>query len=150
MAYTIRKADGTTISVPDNSINNSFYNTSGGSTSQGQGVQLVGRNAIDYGTSIAQNFLQITENFASATGKQPIGDVALQGQLWYDKTLSSLYVRISAPAHGADSIANWQQVALIAASDATSGTDGQIKVNGSVISMWANGAWRQIWPAQYS
>jgi len=41
-----------------------------------------GRNVTGYGTYIAENFLGLLENFASAT--EPINPV--EGQLWYDST----------------------------------------------------------------
>lgn len=157
MAYIIYKADGTSVSIADNSIDTAFYNSAGGSTSNGQGIGLVGRNTLDYGATIAQNFLQMTENFASATNTQPIGSVALQGQLWYDKTLSKLYVRSTPGVTGANSMANWQEVVTINSTESVpvvnpTGTpsDGDIKVVGSVISIYAAGAWKQVFPAIYS
>lgn len=148
MAYSIHKADGTTVTVADNAIDTDFYNATGGSTGLGMGIQLIGRNAIDYGAAVAQSFLQMTENFSSATGTQPIGANALQGQLWYDKTLSTLYVRVTPGISGADSLAtNWRKIPVT--NPVTPG-DGDIQVIGSVISIWANGAWRQVFPAQYS
>lgn len=150
MAYTIHKSDGTVVTIADNAIDTDYYDSAGGTLSLGQGIQLVGRNAIDYGSAIAQNFLQTTENFASSTGTQPVGDVVLEGQLWYDNTLKTLYVRITPPVHLADNMANWAQIGTIADSGAVTGTDGQIKVNGGVISIWANGAWQQVFPAIYS
>lgn len=43
-------------------------------------VALVGRNAVNYGQAIAENFIKLTQNFASAV--QPA--VPLLGQMWYD------------------------------------------------------------------
>jgi hypothetical protein len=152
MAYTIHKSDGTVVTVADNAIDDAFYNPTGGSVGGitpglGQGTQLVGRNTIDYGAAIAQNFLQITENFSSATGSQPLGTYALQGQLWYDKTLSNLYVRTTPGTLGADSMANWKKIPVI---NPTAPGDGDVQVVGSVISIWANGGWQQVFPAIYS
>jgi hypothetical protein len=147
MAYTIRKSDGTSITVPDNAIDTEFYNPLGGSTGTGLGVQLVGRYTIDYGTAIAQNFLQITENFASATGTFPSDSTALQGQLWFDKTLGALYVRVTDTEVG---LANWRKLASIADPAAVTGYDGQVKVVGAVIYIWADSAWKQVFPAVYS
>ena len=67
MSYTIYHADGTAVTVPDNAIDTEFYNATpaGRLPGQGIGTQLVGRNAINYGAAVAQNFLQQTENFAS-------------------------------------------------------------------------------------
>lgn len=164
MAYTIHKSDGTTVTVADNAIDNEFYNPTGGSSGGsspglGTGPRLIGRNTLDYGASVAQNFLQMTENFSSVTGTQPLGVFALQGQLWFDKSLALLYVRSTPGVLGSNSMANWQRLVTTSGSETgripvvnPSGApqDGDTKVVGSVISMWANGAWQQIFPALYS
>ena len=148
MAYSIRKSDGTLVTVADNAIDTDFYNPTGGSTGLGMGLQLIGRNAIDYGAAVAQSMLQMVENYSSATGTQPIGAKALQGQLWYDKTLSTLYVRVTPGVPAADSLAtNWRKIPVL--NPVTPG-DGDIQVIGAVISIWANGAWQQVFPAVYS
>jgi len=148
MAYSIRKSDGTLVTVADNAIDTDFYNPTGGSTGLGMGIQLIGKNAIDYGAAVAQTFLQSTENFSSSTGSQPIGAKALQGQLWYDKSLSTLYVRVTPGVPAADSLAtNWRKITVL--NPVTPG-DGDIQVIGAVISIWANGAWQQVFPAIYS
>ena len=153
MAYTIHKSDGTLYTVPDNLIDQVFYNPTGGSNlgvapGLGVGPQLIGRNTIDYGTAIAQNFLQMTENFSSVTGTFPSDTTALQGQLWFDKTLQALYVRVTGATSGG--LANWRKISTIADPSVVTGSDGQIQVVGSVINIWANGAWRQVFPAIYS
>lgn len=109
MAYTIHKSDGTAITVPDNTIDAVFYNPQGGSTNQGLGLQLVGRNVVGYGAAIAQNILQSAENFSNST--VPSDSVALQGQLWFNKlssTAGNLYVRSSGALSGG--ITNWNQL----------------------------------------
>ena len=65
MSYIIHKADGTAITIPDNVLDTSFY---AGSVPPGVGVGniLVGRNTVDYGAAIAQNIVQMTENFAKS------------------------------------------------------------------------------------
>ena len=55
-----------------------FDNTSSTDTS----LTFPGRNVTGYGKIIAENFLHLLENFASAT--QPVNPV--EGQLWYDST----------------------------------------------------------------
>lgn len=148
MAYSIRKSDGTLVSVADNAIDTDFYNPTGGSTGAGMGIQLIGRNAIDYGAAVAQTFLQMTENFSSATGTQPVGSKALQGQLWFDKDEGSLYVRVTPGVPGADNLAvNWRKIPVV---NPVAPTDGDVLVTGSIISIWANGAWQQVFPAVYS
>jgi hypothetical protein len=114
MSYLIYKSDGTPITVPDNTIDTAFYNSIGGGgiggAGNGQGVQLLGRNTINYGAAIAQNILQSAENFCSANF--PIDSTALQGQLWFNQisaATGSLYVRVSNATSGG--IANWQQIA---------------------------------------
>jgi len=111
MAYTIYKADGTSVVVPDNIIDTDYYNPTGGDGGVGLGTQLIGRNTINYGAPIAQNFLQMTENFSS--GVVPDDTTSLQGQLWFNKLSSvdgNLYVRISGAVSG--DIANWRKLII--------------------------------------
>ena len=73
MAYTIPYTDQAnkgTITIEDNTIN------------QETSLSLPGKNTTAYGGSIAQNFLHLLENFASAT--EP--GTPVEGQLWYDST----------------------------------------------------------------
>ena len=73
MAYTIRFSDFVnkgSIVIEDNTIN------------QETSLNLPGRNTTAYGSSIAENFLHILENFANSV--QPSNPV--EGQLWYDNT----------------------------------------------------------------
>lgn len=158
MAYTIYKANGTLVSVPDNALDSDFYNPSGGTSGNGLGIRLVGRNTLDYGTAIAQNFLQMTENFASPAAFFPSDATAMQGQLWFNTTNSSLYIRTTANTSGG--IANWSRVAMTSSSSGTipvvyttatlTASPGDMQVIGSVISIWAAGAWQQVFPAVYS
>lgn len=112
MPYTIHKSDGTAVVVPDNTIDVAYYNTTGGDGATGLGTQLVGRNAINYGAPVAQNFLQLTENFASGTAFYPSNATALQGQLWFNKispTTGKLFVRITGNTSGSFS-SNWKEI----------------------------------------
>lgn len=73
MAYEIKftdQANKGTIVIEDSTINN---DTS---------LSLPGRNTTAYGTSIAENFLHLLENFANNI--EPTNPV--EGQLWYDTT----------------------------------------------------------------
>jgi len=73
MAYTIPYTDQAnkgTITIEDSTLN------------QDTSLKLPGRNTTAYGSAIAENFLHLLENFASAT--QPATPV--EGQLWYDAT----------------------------------------------------------------
>lgn len=205
MAYTIHKSDGTPISIPDNTVDAAYYNGTGGTLGLGMGLTLLGRNTIDYGQSVAQDFLQMVENFASTP--VPADATSLQGQLWFNKTSGTagkLYVRVSGANTGG--ILNWQQIVTTNSSGTTiiggdvtvtgnevvqgdltvngsehvlnnlvvDGTitaegglhvpvvfhalpvlpqvaqDGDMLIIGSVISVYAAGAWRQIFPAVYS
>lgn len=77
MPYTVNftdKENKTPITV--------FDNTSSTDTS----LTFPGRNVTGYGQIIAENFLHLLENFASAT--QPVNPV--EGQLWYDTETSTL------------------------------------------------------------
>lgn len=121
MAYLIYKSNGSAVSVPDNLINTAFYNASGGGgygpgnvpqSGHGLGVQLVGKNKVDYGAAIAQDLLQLQENFCSAT--TPSDTTSLQGQLWFKQTSTTageLYVRIAGNSSGG--ILNWQKIITI-------------------------------------
>ena len=164
MSYTIYHADGTPVNVPDNAIDTTFYNSTSNGPGVGIGTQLVGRNAINYGAPVAQNFLQMTENFASTSALRPTDAFALQGQLWFNKispTSGSLFVRVSSATSGGD--ANWEQVVTVpAGSSATvpvvynvapaTAKNGDILVITSPtlsISIYAGG-WKQVFPAVYS
>jgi hypothetical protein len=133
MSYTIYHADGQLVTVPDNAIDTTFYNATPAGVwppDFGIGTQLVGRNAINYGTSVAQNFLQMTENFASEAASRPTDSFALQGQLWFEKdavtpeATGKLFVRM-ANAPSGDTL-NWNKVV-------TEDTSGNITVTGHYI-----------------
>ena len=114
MSYIIYQSDGTQVTIPDNAIDTEFYDNVGGGgaglvppqTGQGQGIQLLGRNTVGYGASVAQNFLQLTENFCSSSAPADVN--SLQGQLWFNQASSSsgnLYVRVNKGGAGV-----WQQL----------------------------------------
>jgi len=144
MAYNIYRADGTPVTVPDNTIDSQFYDASANGPGKGIGTLLVGRNAIDYGAPVAQTLLQLTENFAGTV--TPSDAKSSIGQLWFNKTTSSIFVKVTDTESG---LANWRKISTIALPGDT-GSDGDIKVDGGIISIWANGAWRQVFPAVYS
>ncbi len=124
MAYTIHKSDGTPVNIPDNIIDSVYYNPIGGSAGTGLGIQLLGQNSVSYGPAVAQNFLQMQENYSNSAF--PSDATALQGQLWFNKTsgiAGNLFVRISGASSGG--LANWRQVVITDAS-------GNIVVGGTV------------------
>ena len=73
MAYAIKYSDFVnkgSITVEDNTIN------------QETSLKLPGRNTTAYGSSIAENFLHLLENFANSSNPgSPV-----EGQLWYDNS----------------------------------------------------------------
>lgn len=165
MSYNVYKptgANGTNpVVVPDNTIDGTLYD----STNK-VGVQLIGRNAIDYGTAVAQNTVQMVSNFAGSV--TPIPGKALQGQIWFNATSTTdgvLYIRKTSsvaaqPNQATDLDVNWQKIVTVDSNQTgrpsvvnpTSGTeqDGDIQVIGNIIKIWANGQWNQIFPAVYS
>jgi hypothetical protein len=121
MAYTIYKADGTAVSVIEGAISGVFYDPNANGTGKGIGQQLIGKSAINYGAPIAQNFLQLTENFCGTV--MPSDTTALQGQLWFNKlsnTSGDLYVRNTNTASGG--MANWTKLLTQSALGASSGS----------------------------
>jgi microcystin-dependent protein len=53
-------------------------------------IKLPGRNYTGYGNAIAENFLQLLENFANT--QEPAR--AIEGQLWYDATSGSQQLKV--------------------------------------------------------
>lgn len=98
---TVYKATGTAVNIMDNQFNTDLY--SGTVNGAGVGIQLPGRNVTNYGGPIAQNFLQITENFAGAT---PPTKAAL-GQTWFNTTNKMLYVKTDITT---EPIPNWSKM----------------------------------------
>jgi hypothetical protein len=156
MAYTIYKSDGTPITVPDNAVDVQFYNPTANGAGRGLGTQLVGRNAVDYGAPVAQSFLQITENFAGTV--LPSDTTSLVGQLWFDKNTSSLNVKVTTSS---TDIGNWRKlvttdstntgtVPTVNPSTAPAAGDLQTLSGPTRVNIWADGAWRQVFPAIYS
>jgi len=152
MAYSVYKPTGSNgtnpISVPDNVLDTTYYDAN-----NKIGLQLPGRNCVNYGTAIAQNTIQMVSNFAGTV--IPSDAIALQGQLYFEvtgATTGNLLVRTSSSSSGGR-IPNWQKVVTVA-SDETgttpvvnpSGTpkNGDIKTVGSVVSIFANNNWRQV------
>lgn len=151
MAYSIftptgSEHAGTPITVPENAIDLGLYNAS-----NKLGVQLVGRNAIDYGTAVAQNTIQMISNFAG--GLPPLSAKALQGQLWFNATsptAGNLYVRLAVSTTPGEFPTGWSRIPLVNSGSSTP-QDGDIRTSGTgptfKIEIWGGGAWNQVFPA---
>ena len=152
MPYTANKPVGSNgvnpIVVSDNIIDVTYYDSN-----NRVGIQLPGRNCVNYGNPIAQNTIQMVSNFAGTA--IPNDSIALQGQLWFNATSATtgnLYVRKASSSTGGLSL-NWEKVVTIGSTETgttpvvnPSGTpkNGDIRVAGSVVSIYANNAWRQV------
>lgn len=108
--YSVYKPTGSNgtnpILVPEGSIDGAYYDSV-----NKVGIQLVGRNALNYGTATAQNFVQLASNFSGTNF--PNDSIALQGQLWFNPlstTSGELNVRVTSTGSGG--LANWKKVLL--------------------------------------
>jgi hypothetical protein len=125
MSYNIYKSDGTTVVIPDAVVDQTFNDVTANS-GKGIGVQIVGLGAPEYIAAIAQNILQMTENFSGTT--LPSDSTALQGQLWFNKTSGTngdLYVRTSGAVSGG--IVNWKKLLV----DSTTTLTGNLTFAGT-------------------
>jgi hypothetical protein len=132
MPYTINFTDPTkinTITVPDMPPGINTVDTD---------LSLVGRGYPNYGQKIAQNFVQLLENFSNSTS--PVN--AIQGQLWYDNNTGRLQINNASsgqswvPAGGV-----WQQDA----EPATASTgDLWVDTNHILLKIKTNTGWSQV------
>jgi len=80
MAYSVTTTDGLTpITVSDGTVDSSQIS-----------LTLIGRNATNYGESLARNFVRHLENFSNNTPPTPT--TVLEGQLWWNKTDDTMRV----------------------------------------------------------
>ena len=80
MAYTVNKSNSS--SSPNS------YTVQDGVVNTQTDLSLIGKGYAGYGESIAENFLQLLENFSNTSApSKPI-----EGQLWYDSTNARLKV----------------------------------------------------------
>lgn len=107
MAYNIYNADGTPISIADNAFDDKFYNKDANGTNKGVGIRLLGRNVLDYGGAVAQDFIQLLSNFSSPNVLND--NTSVKGQLWFNSSDSNLYVRVQDKGV-TGGILNWKQV----------------------------------------
>lgn len=99
-----------------------FDNTSNTDTS----LTFPGRNVTGYGQIIAENFLALLENFASAT--EPVNPT--EGQLWYDSTNGVLMI--------------WDNTAWKAASGIQKGTSEPAVSESKVGELWVDTTNQQL------
>jgi len=117
MPYTIAytdEANNGTITVVDQTID------------QTTTLKLPGKNTTSYGTAIAENFLHLLENFASAT--EPARPT--EGQCWYDTTPGAEQLKVYdgtswVPSGGLNKGASEPDVVLSQAGDLWVDTDNQ-------------------------
>ena len=113
MAYRIVKSNGTTLTtIADGTINTT-------STSLG----LPGRNYPGYGQPVDENFVWLTENFASPNPPSN----PLTGQLWYNTNNQTMYI---CPADGTSNALAW--LSLSATSSGGTTTFGAVSVTGNL------------------
>lgn len=104
MAYNVYTSTGTLHQIPELTFDHTFYDPNANGTGRGVGIQLPGSLVTYYGPAIAQNFLQLMQNFA---GPNPPSDAtSLIGQLWFNTDDSTMYVKkYDNPGAG---INNWE------------------------------------------
>lgn len=75
MAYQVNKSDGTYYIVQDNTVNTETT------------LKLLGKNFAGYGEYVAENFVQLLENFSNDAA--PVNPI--EGQLWYKKDVETYF-----------------------------------------------------------
>lgn len=101
MAYEINKSDGMTlVTLLDGEIDSTATD-----------LVLLGKNYLGYGEVIAENFVHSLENFAGKTRDQL---VPLEGQIWYNKTDSTIGYKpqeVYFNVDGNNTLSSWKQFA---------------------------------------
>ena len=148
MTYQVYKPIGANgvnpVLVPDNAIDLALYD----STNR-LGVQLPGKNSVDYGLPFAQNIVQMVSNFAGSI--IPNDSISMQGQLWYNATSASagnLYVKFNSNTTGG--IANWKKIVLLDSLETGNVSvvnpsvlpkTGDMRIVSGAISIFGNNSW---------
>lgn len=131
MAYEILKSDGTIL-----------LSLSDEQTLDFSGIKLIGKNVLNYGKDINENYIKIIENFAK---NEPPAN-ALLGQLWWDKTANALKVN-SSPSE----VANWKRIS----NTVSSNIEPPVKIIGDLwwdtnnsgrLRVWDGSTWVVIGP----
>ena len=148
MTYQVYKPVGANgvnpVLVPDNAIDLALYDSD-----NRLGLQLPGRNSIDYGLPFAQNIVQMVSNFAGTA--IPNDSISMQGQLWFNATSSdtgNLYVKFTSNLSGG--IANWKRTVLLDSLEtgdvpvinpSVPPKTGDIRIASGNISIYGGGSW---------
>lgn len=103
MPYNVYTASGTLHQIPDLTYDHTFYDPNANGNGRGVGLQLPGAHVSYYGPAIAQNFLQLMQNFAGPT--PPSDSTSLIGQLWFNTEETVMYVKARNDPNGG--LANW-------------------------------------------
>lgn len=96
MAYIFTKSDNvTTVTINDGSIDDTKFT-----------IKILGRNASNYGTAMAENLVHIVENFASTT----VPALPTLGQIWFQKAAAGDgKIRVYDPINGnPNDLENWR------------------------------------------
>jgi microcystin-dependent protein len=135
MAYTISFSDAVnkgTITIEDNTVNNETS------------INFPGKNTTSYGTVIAENFLQILENFANSSA--PLRPI--EGQLWFDTTAGVNQLKVYDGANWVASGGLKKALNQPSASESISG-DLWVDTNAQQLYLFTGSGWTLIGP-QYS
>jgi hypothetical protein len=82
MSYTINKTDG-----------NVLLTLQDGTTDNSTGINLIGRNSVNYGDAQNENFVRLLENFADTLPPgQSVGFNPIKGTIWYSTSENRLRV----------------------------------------------------------
>jgi len=82
MSYTINKTDG-----------NVLLTLQDGTTDNSTGINLIGRNSVNYGNAQNENFVRLLENFAGTLPPgQSVGFNPIKGTIWYSTSENRLRV----------------------------------------------------------
>lgn len=140
-------ANDYTLNWSDGAIKSPFTLTGGTINTTTTSLSLTGKGSANWGEPLQENLLHVLENFCSTSS--PANPT--EGQLWYDATGSNKALKIYNGTQWI-TIASQLQLSTISTPviNPTTPKDGDIQIVGSVISIYANGAYRQVFPAQYS
>lgn len=123
MSYTISHTDENygIITIEDTTINNETS------------LKFVGKNASNYGPTIAENFLHLLENFA----KNVPPEYPIIGQLWYDTDVNSDPAR--------PQLKIWDGTSWAAAGNIKKSVSAPLDTNSVIGDLWVNTVTQQLY-----